>query len=41
VQNVSAVTGACLMVKKEVFEEAGRFDEKFAFTFNDTDLCLR
>ncbi len=41
VQNVSAVTGACLMVKKEVFEEAGRFDEKFAFNFNDTDLCLK
>ncbi len=41
VQNVSAVTGACLMVKKEVFEEAGRFDEKFALAFNDTDLCLK
>ena len=41
VQNVSAVTGACLMVKKEIFEEAGRFDENFALAFNDTDLCLK
>ena len=41
IQNVSAVTGACLAVRKSVFEEAGGMDEKFAFAFNDVDLCLK
>ena len=40
-QNYSAVTGACLMTRRCVFEEAGGFDEDFALAFNDTDLCLR
>lgn len=40
VQNLSAVTGACVMVRKEVFEEAGGFDESFPLTYNDVDLCL-
>ncbi len=41
IQNLSAVTGACLMIRKEVFEEINGFDEDFAFAYNDIDLCLR
>jgi GT2 family glycosyltransferase len=41
VRECSAVTGACLMIKKGLFEEIGGFDEKLAFSFNDVDLCLR
>jgi GT2 family glycosyltransferase len=37
----SAVTGACLMIKKSLFEQMGGFDENFAYSFNDVDLCLR
>lgn len=39
--NVSAVTGACLAVRRLLFDETGRFDEQFAHWFNDVDLCLR
>lgn len=41
VQNVAAVTGACLMIKGEVFLETGGFDEEFPLAYNDVDLCLR
>jgi GT2 family glycosyltransferase len=41
VRNYSAVTGACLMSRKSVFEEVGRFDERFPTDFNDVDYCLR
>lgn len=41
VQNYLAVTGACLMVRREIFEEVGGFDEKLALAFNDVDLCLK
>lgn len=40
-QDMSAVTAACLMMKKEVFEEAGGFTEDLAVAFNDVDLCLK
>lgn len=40
-QNVSAVTGACLMVKKTVYEAAGGLDEDFAVSLNDVDFCLK
>lgn len=40
-QNVSAVTGACLMVKKAVYEEVGGLDENFAVSLNDVDFCLK
>ena len=42
VRNVIAVTGACLMVRAELFREVGGFDdEKYAVAFNDVDLCLK
>src|SRR5262245_13321651 len=41
VQNLSAVTGACLMMRRTVFEQVGGFDEQFAVNFNDIDLCLK
>jgi O-antigen biosynthesis protein len=42
IRNVSAVTGACLMTKSDVFWEVGGFDETdFAVAFNDVDLCLK
>lgn len=41
VQDYSAVTAACMMVKRNVFEEVGRFDEGYAVAFNDVDLCLK
>ena len=40
-RNVSAVTAACMMVRREVFEELGGFDERLRVAFNDVDLCLR
>ena len=40
-QNVSAVTGACLLVSKELFEKAGGLDESFAVSLNDVDFCIK
>lgn len=40
-QSFSAVTGACLMVRKKVYEEAHGLDEQLAVAFNDVDFCLR
>ena len=40
-QNVTAVTGACLLVKKSLYEEAGGLDEGFAVSLNDVDFCLK
>jgi GT2 family glycosyltransferase len=40
-QDVSAVTGACLMVKKALYDELGGLDEAFAVALNDVDFCLR
>lgn len=40
-QDVSAVTGACLMVKKTLFDKVGGLDEQFAVALNDVDFCLR
>lgn len=39
--NITAVTAACMMLRKKVFDEIGGFDEKFRITYNDADLCLR
>ncbi len=40
-QDVSAVTGACLLVKKETFLSVGGLDEGFAVSLNDVDFCLK
>ncbi len=41
-QNMSAVTGACLMVKAELYHKLGGLDEQqFAVSYNDVDFCLR
>ncbi len=39
-RNVAAVTGACLLVAKQVFNKIGGFDERFAVNYNDVDFCL-
>ena len=41
VQDFSAVTGACLLVKTSVWDEVGGLDKNFAVAFNDVDFCLR
>ena len=40
-QNLSAVTAACLMMRKDVFNMLEGFDEEFKVAFNDVDLCMR
>ena len=40
VQDLSAVTGACLLVKTSVWDEMGGLDEAFAVAFND-EMCIR
>ena len=40
-QNVSAVTGACLMVKKHLFMQVGGLDTGFEISLNDVDFCLK
>lgn len=41
VQSLSAVTGACMVMRREVFEAVSGFDEALAVDFGDIDLCLR
>ncbi|MBP3886996.1 MAG: glycosyltransferase family 2 protein [Cellulosilyticum sp.] len=41
VQNLNAVTAACLMIKTSVFKEINGLDENLAVAFNDVDMCLR
>ncbi|MCH4091489.1 glycosyltransferase family 2 protein [Acetobacter sp.] len=40
-RDLSAVTGACLMIRRDVFDQIGGIDESFAVSCNDIDLCLR
>ena len=40
-RNYSAVTAACMMIRKGVFAGLGGFDERFRVGFGDVDLCLR
>lgn len=40
-QNVMAVTGACLMMRKSLYEQLGGLDESFTVSLNDVDLCVR
>ena len=39
--DVSAVTGACLFVRREVYDECGGLDERLQVAFNDVDFCIR
>ena len=41
VRDYAAVTAACLMLRRQVFDQVGGFDPSFGIGFNDTDLCLR
>ncbi|UCC39486.1 MAG: glycosyltransferase [Candidatus Aminicenantes bacterium] len=42
IRNYSAVTAACMLTKKKIFEEVGRFDEShLSVAFNDVDLCMK
>ena len=41
INNYPALTGACIMIKRKVFEALNGFDENFAVEFNDIDFCLR
>jgi GT2 family glycosyltransferase len=41
VRDFSAVTAACVMMRRDVFDQVKGFDESFGIGFNDTDLCLR
>ena len=41
VQDFSAVTGACLLVRASVWDEVKGLDEKFAVAFNDVDFCIQ
>ena len=41
IENLSAVTAACMMNPKEIYEEVGYMDEKLAVAFNDIDFCLK
>ena len=40
-RDVAAVTGACMMVRRSVFDILGGFDETFPLTCNDVDFCFR
>jgi GT2 family glycosyltransferase len=40
-RNCSAVSGACMMVRKKVFEQVGGFDEELSAAYNDIDFCLK
>lgn len=40
-QSFSAVTAACLVMRRDLFYQVGGFDEALAVAFNDVDLCLR
>lgn len=41
IQDLSAVTAACMMVRRQVFDEVQGFEEQLSVAFNDVDFCLR
>ena len=41
VQDVYADTAACLLIRKEIYDEVGGLDESYAVAFNDVDFCVR
>lgn len=40
-QNLSACTAACLMIRKDVYDEVGGLEEGYAIAFNDIDFCMK
>jgi len=40
-QDMTAVTGACMMIRRDIWDEVGGLDEEFKIVFGDTDLCMR
>ena len=40
-QNLSAVTGACLVVRKSIYHQVGGLEEAFTVAYNDVDFCLK
>ena len=40
-QDLSCVTAACVVMRREAFDKVGAFDERLAVAFNDVDLCIR
>lgn len=41
IQNLSAVTAACIMTPKSIYDDVDYMDEKFKVAFNDVDFCLK
>jgi len=41
IRNLSAVTGACLLIKKSIFDKIGGYDDRFDLFYGDADLCLK
>ena len=41
IRNTSSVTGACMLIRKAVFQELGGFEDQLPSTFQDIDLCLK
>ena len=41
IQNLSAVTAACIMTPKSIYDEVGYMNEKYKVAFNDVDFCLK
>ncbi len=41
IQDMNAVTAACIMTKREIYEQIDYMNEKFAVAFNDIDFCLK
>ena len=40
-QDITAVTAACLLVKRSIYDEVGGLDETFTISLNDVDFCLK
>jgi O-antigen biosynthesis protein len=40
-RNLSATTGACMMMRRNIYEQLGGFDEEYLLAFSDIELCLR
>ena len=40
-RNFSAITGACMMMRRDTFEKIGRFEEGYILAFSDIEICLR